>query len=913
MRMGDGGLPRSGPLPGLVATQLVIRTQPVGDLSGANLVQQPVVDFADSFGAQVNSQAGSVTASILTGNGTLAGTVTVAAVAGRVTFADLNITAIVNGGFTLRFSGGGFTVDSASTAISGPTTIVITRQPVGDVSGIVLSPQPIVKIVNDNGTTVPTFTGAIAVAILAGAGSLAGTTSLAAVAGIATFTNLNITGNDSFTLRFTGSGLASATSGAMAISGPTALAITTQPASWSTGQLLNVQPVIRVVNGNGSLCSNATNAVTVARTTGVDALSGTLTQSAVAGVVAYGDLVLTGSGGGDKFTFSASGLTGVVSITITDADPFNLPAPSLAGKTMLLAPNFDSYATFADAHSIDGWVSAAANPNLNDFGNNDTVGSNIIRVGEAPGGHNALGLQYYLNITTLNGAADGSTASVVVASDADKLRNPATWTGDQAPQLQIDYQTAVQEVVAVTARSGNTLTVVRVGIQSGSFVVGRVYTILTPGITDFTLIGAANSNVGTVFTATGPGSSAGSTAKVAAGSFVVGHKYTITDVGSTNFTAIGAASNTPGVVFTATGVGSGSGQARDNAGAPGFAVPSHANGALVGPGPQESHKWAIAVPGSLAGKNGHAIYVAFKARLKSSSTGGLMLDADAYHQLGIKFLELFHPLGDRAQFNTGYSTLGRALPPNPPSVGGSTVQQFYGNGGSSTISQAAQARGPWWASNDGVWVDFVCKLMAHSTPGPLQILNGGRVQLIGGGGLMVQNIGSASGGAMTIGPVNSGTTWAGTISAGDTFRVGGEAGSDIDGAYGPVHTITGGPYTCSGTTPQTITFSPPLASTIANGTRLIELSSAFTSRDGVALAWMNGTLILAVGAAYVDQLVPGATDTGSPYHPPKWCQSVDLDSIETNLNINLLQWGEPRAVGIHTCSFDIAALQVARD
>jgi hypothetical protein len=48
-----------------------------------------------------------------------------------------------------------------------------------------------------------------------------------------------------------------------------------------------------------------------------------------------------------------------------------------------------------------------------------------------------------------------------------------------------------------------------------------------------------------------------------AGSFVSGKIYTIVSVGDTNFVAIGASANTVGVVFTATGEGSGSGTASD--------------------------------------------------------------------------------------------------------------------------------------------------------------------------------------------------------------------------------------------------------------------------------------------------------------------------------------------------------------
>ena len=43
-------------------------------------------------------------------------------------------------------------------------------------------------------------------------------------------------------------------------------------------------------------------------------------------------------------------------------------------------------------------------------------------------------------------------------------------------------------------------------IDAGSFVVGIIYTMTGTGTTDFTLIGAANNDTGTTFTATGSGS-----------------------------------------------------------------------------------------------------------------------------------------------------------------------------------------------------------------------------------------------------------------------------------------------------------------------------------------------------------------------------------------------------------------------
>jgi hypothetical protein len=50
--------------------------------------------------------------------------------------------------------------------------------------------------------------------------------------------------------------------------------------------------------------------------------------------------------------------------------------------------------------------------------------------------------------------------------------------------------------------------------------------------------------------------------ELTAGAFIIGHKYTITATGNTNFVTIGAANSNVGTVFTATGVGTGTGTAK---------------------------------------------------------------------------------------------------------------------------------------------------------------------------------------------------------------------------------------------------------------------------------------------------------------------------------------------------------------
>jgi hypothetical protein len=50
--------------------------------------------------------------------------------------------------------------------------------------------------------------------------------------------------------------------------------------------------------------------------------------------------------------------------------------------------------------------------------------------------------------------------------------------------------------------------------NAGTFVVGRLYVIESAGNTDFTLVGSANSTVGTIFTATGAGTGTGTARRI---------------------------------------------------------------------------------------------------------------------------------------------------------------------------------------------------------------------------------------------------------------------------------------------------------------------------------------------------------------------------------------------------------------
>ena len=81
------------------------------------------------------------------------------------------------------------------------SALAVTAEPVGSTSGSALATQPVVRVVDALGNTVTTSTASVTVT--ASGGTLGGTTTVTAVNGFATFTNLTHTTAGTYTLTFT--------------------------------------------------------------------------------------------------------------------------------------------------------------------------------------------------------------------------------------------------------------------------------------------------------------------------------------------------------------------------------------------------------------------------------------------------------------------------------------------------------------------------------------------------------------------------------------------------------------------------------------------------------------------------------------------------------------------------------------
>lgn len=198
-----------------IASKAMITTEPSGAVNGVALTTQPVIRVTDASGNTVTTSKVSVVASIASGSGTLNGTTTVAAVGGVAAFTNLVLSG-TPGSFTLRFTPTSLTAATSSSfalSVGAPSKVMVTTQPSGAFTGTVFSTQPVVKITDAGGNTISSSTASVVASIATGSGTLGGTTAVNAVAGVANFTNLKITGTGDHTLTFTpAGGLTAATS-----------------------------------------------------------------------------------------------------------------------------------------------------------------------------------------------------------------------------------------------------------------------------------------------------------------------------------------------------------------------------------------------------------------------------------------------------------------------------------------------------------------------------------------------------------------------------------------------------------------------------------------------------------------------------------------------------------------------------
>ncbi len=504
-------------------TQLSFRVQP-GNTTASYAIN-PAVQVAalDSTGRVALSFTGSVTLAIGTnpGNGTLAGTTTVTAVAGVASFTTLSLDK-VGTGYTLTAAATGLT-GAASAAFNitagPPSQLVFTVQPSNAVAGQTISPAVLLNEQDQSGNLVSTFTGNITVALGANpnGANLSGTTTVAAVGGVATFGTLSINrAGTGYTLTATGGG--AATSAAFnVLAGPaTHLVFTAQPTSVTAGAAISPAVQVGAQDAQGNMATGFTSNITVAL--GVNpangTLAGTTTLAAVNGLATFTTLTIDKGGTGYTLTAAAAGLTGggatstaftVISGTVSAAQstvaaaPTSIPASSGASRATLTVTARD-----ANGNPVSGATVVLA---ATGSGNGLTQpAAPTDASGVATGSLSSTTAEGKAVSATIAGVAVTQTAAVtVIAGPATQLAftaQPAiTAVGEPiGPPVQVTAQDAAGNTA--TSFTGSVTATVTAGTgYSGTTLSGATTVAAVAGVSTFSALCIDRSGSGYTLTA----------------------------------------------------------------------------------------------------------------------------------------------------------------------------------------------------------------------------------------------------------------------------------------------------------------------------------------------------------------------------------------------------------------------------
>jgi len=417
----------------ITPTKLTVVTQPANGGAGAPLAVVAVA-AQDASGVTVATFTGDVTVALGAnpGGSSLGGTTTVRAVNGVATFSGLTLNK-PGTGYTFAFASSGLTGTSSAAfnIVAGSAAkLAFGSMPAAADVGIVIAPPVTVTAQDSAGNTVTAFTGAVTVAIGTnpGGGTLSGTVTRNAVAGVATFNDLSINrSGPSYTLVASATGMTGGTSAAfnMAAGAPTGLAVVSGAGQTGVAgtALAPVSLQLRDALGNG--IAGAT--ITMAVATGGGTLSSTSLVTDNSGIVTVG-WTLGGLSGTQTFTASFTGVpTLTVAATATGGATDQLVVTTSPGTTqtagVTLTPSTSvSYKNAAGVLQT-GFTGAVAASILSGPSGAALLGTTTVSAVGGIATFSGLRLNkagaYTLQFST-SGASNGSTTSFTVLAAAAK-------------------------------------------------------------------------------------------------------------------------------------------------------------------------------------------------------------------------------------------------------------------------------------------------------------------------------------------------------------------------------------------------------------------------------------------------------------------------------------------------------------
>jgi hypothetical protein len=306
------------------ASKLGFFTQPVATTGGVAIPTTVQVEIEDASGNRVTSASATITMALGTNpkNGHLTGTTSTGTSSGVASFSNLVIDSAATG-YRLSATGGGFTAGTSNTfdvTVGSATKLGFRIQPSSTTGGATLSTVQVeIRDAGGNRVTGGSRNIVLSLTTNPNSGTLSGTTTVASASGLANFTTLSIdSAATGYGLTATASGGPALTSIAsntfdITVGAAAQLIFLVQPADPQSDGVTVTPPVEVIVadlGGNRVTSSTATIAIDFGNNPGGNALGGTVSKQAAAGLVSFDDLVITGAGSGYTLVATSSGLTG---------------------------------------------------------------------------------------------------------------------------------------------------------------------------------------------------------------------------------------------------------------------------------------------------------------------------------------------------------------------------------------------------------------------------------------------------------------------------------------------------------------------------------------------------------------------------------------------------------------------------
>lgn len=237
---------------------------------------------------------GDVVLTKVSGDGTLGGTTTVAAIGGVATFDDNTLSA--DGVHVLRVTGNSLT-DDGSITIDNKNIVLASDETVYDIGEVFT----VTATIRDGAVTDADNTSDVTIEIVSGTGTLGGTLTVAAVDGVATFTDLELDAGGAFTLSASAADCDAGTLGIAINEEPPSLELSTI-ATTVEGNTISAFTVTAKDSG-GETETSFQGWIEIEILSGTGTLSGTTTKKAVNGVATFNDISIDTDG---EFVIGAS-------------------------------------------------------------------------------------------------------------------------------------------------------------------------------------------------------------------------------------------------------------------------------------------------------------------------------------------------------------------------------------------------------------------------------------------------------------------------------------------------------------------------------------------------------------------------------------------------------------------------------